>query len=469
LLSLDNCAGLQIDHFLISYFFLYYHSLTEHLHYGPTHKNKTLQIHRFVTMCINRTEVPLFTLLLGKHSITAIMSPELTGDCPEMSLHQKASAHHSANLDAERHAASRVTVIGMILDAVLGAIKVIAGALFHSQALIVDGIHSFSDVASDLVVLGVMRFSRQAPDQNHPYGHQRIETIGTLALGSILIAVGAILAWDNILRLFAGGADHVPEWPVLVAAAVSVGSKEWIYRYTRHVGQAIRSDLIIANAWHSRTDAFSSVIVLFSTIGAMVGFIWLDILAAVVIAAIVIHIGWKFTWDSVKELVDTGLSAEDTRMLKTIANDTDGVRNVHELRSRRMGHDILLDIHLVVRPEISVSEGHQIGMQVVSNLRDALGNIRDINFHIDAEHDEDHPPTSEQLPSRQEIVDVLTRHMGELPSHTRLRLHYLKNKVHMELFFDNREHESALENSEIRKQLAHYPWFGSLRTWYGAH
>ncbi|MCG2582593.1 MAG: cation diffusion facilitator family transporter, partial [Marinobacter sp.] len=225
-----------------------------------------------------------------------------------MSLHQKASVHHSPNLDAERQAASRVTIIGMILDAVLGVIKVIAGALFHSQALIVDGIHSFSDVASDLVVLGVMRFSRQAPDQNHPYGHQRIETIGTLALGSILIAVGAILAWDNILRLIAGGADQVPEWPVLVAAAVSVGSKEWIYHYTRQVGQAIRSDLIIANAWHSRTDAFSSVIVLFSTIGAMVGFIWLDILAAVVIAAIVIHIGWKFTWDSVKELVDTGLS-----------------------------------------------------------------------------------------------------------------------------------------------------------------
>lgn len=386
-----------------------------------------------------------------------------------MSQFQKASVHYSPDLDAERHAASRVTVIGMILDAVLGFIKVIAGALFHSQALIVDGIHSFSDVASDLVVLGVMRVSRQAPDQNHPYGHQRIETIGTLALGSILIAVGAILAWDNILRLITGGADQVPEWPVLVAAAFSVAGKEWIYHYTRRVGQAIRSDLIIANAWHSRTDALSSIIVLFSTIGAMIGFIWLDILAAVVIAGIVIHIGWKFTWDSVKELVDTGLSVEDTRMLRTIARDTDGVRNVHELRSRRMGHDILLDVHLVVRPEISVSEGHQIGMQVVSNMRDALGNIRDINFHIDAENDEDHLPTSERLPSREEILDVLTRHMGELPSHTRLRLHYLKNKVHMELFFDTPEHAPMLKISEISRQLSDYPWFGSLRIWYGAH
>ena len=372
---------------------------------------------------------------------------------------------HSPDLKAELRAASRVTLIGMVLDAVLGVIKVIGGVFFHSQALLVDGIHSFSDVASDLVVLGVMRVSRQKPDQNHPYGHQRIETIGTMVLGSILIAVGAALAWDNILRLIQGSADQVPGWPVLVAAAASVIGKEWIYRYTRRVGQAIRSDLIIANAWHSRTDVFSSVIVLVSTLGAMGGFIWVDTLAAVVIAGIIIHIGWKFTWDAVKELVDTGLSPEDTEMLKAIARDTEGVRNVHELRSRRMGHDILLDIHLVVRPEISVSEGHQIGMQVVSGMRDALDNIRDINFHIDAENDEDQPLTSERLPSREDIRAVLARHIGELPHHSRLRLHYLKNKVHLELFLDEYEEKTLFSSANIRDQLRDYPWFGSVRVW----
>lgn len=375
---------------------------------------------------------------------------------------------HSPDLEGELRAASKVTLIGMVLDAVLGIIKVIGGVFFHSQALLVDGIHSFSDVASDLVVLSVMRVSRQKPDQNHPYGHQRIETIGTMVLGSILIAVGAALAWDNILRLIQGGADQVPGWPVLVAAAASVIGKEWIYRYTRRVGQAIRSDLIIANAWHSRTDAFSSVIVLVSTLGAMGGFIWVDTLAAVVIAGIIIHIGWKFTWDAVKELVDTGLSPEDTEMLKAIARDTEGVRNVHELRSRRMGHDILLDIHLVVRPEISVSEGHQIGMQVVSGMRDALDNIRDINFHIDAENDEEHPPTSEQLPSREGIRNLLDEHLGGLPSHTRIRLHYLRNKIHVELFFESPDDAPGLDAEQITRQLQGYPWFGSLRLWFGA-
>ncbi|KAA1173804.1 cation transporter [Marinobacter salinexigens] len=375
------------------------------------------------------------------------------------------SEQHRNNLAAEMKAASRVTIIGMVLDAVLGIIKVIAGALFHSQALIVDGVHSFSDVASDLVVLSVMRVSRQAPDDNHPYGHQRIETFGTLLLGSILIAVGAALAWENTLRLLAHEAVIAPGWPVLVAAAVSVVGKEWIYRYTRRVGERIRSDLIIANAWHSRTDAFSSIVVLVSTAGAMLGFIWLDVLAAVIIAIIIIHIGWSFTWDSVKELVDTGLSPEDTKLLKDIARKTDGVRNVHELRSRKMGHDILLDVHLVVRPDISVSEGHQIGIQVVSGMRGALENIRDINFHIDAENDENLPHTTHELPSREQIRQALSEALGELPADSRLRLHYLKGKVHLELFLDSPDINNMLTTENIREKLGDNEWFGSARVW----
>lgn len=374
------------------------------------------------------------------------------------------------DLDNEKHAASKVTIIGMILDAFLGVIKVVGGTLFNSQALLVDGIHSFTDVVSDWVVLAVMRLSRKEPDADHPYGHQRIETLGTLLLGSILIAVGAALAWENILRLLAGEDLKVPGWPVLVVAAVSVASKEWIYHYTRRVGTRIRSDLLIANAWHSRTDAFSSIVVLLATAGAMLGFVWLDVVAAVVIALIIIHIGWKFTWDSVKELVDTGLSEEDTDTLKTIALETDGVRNVHELRSRRMGHDILLDVHLLVRPEISVSEGHQIGMKVVTGMREALTNIRDINFHIDAEND-DHVelPTDPNLPGREQIRDLLSDALGELPPHSRLRLHYLKNRVHLEVFIDDGHPAPGVTTESVKQVLAGYKWFGSVRVWVAAH
>lgn len=377
------------------------------------------------------------------------------------------SSDRQQTLDMERSEATRITVVGMILDAFLGIIKVISGLLFHSQALIVDGIHSFSDVASDLVVVGVMRLSRQEPDQEHPYGHQRIETLGTMVLGSLLIAVGAALAWDNTLRLLTPAAAHLPEWPVLVAALISVLSKEWIYHYTRRVGLAIRSDLIVANAWHSRTDAFSSVVVLVSTAGAMMGYLWLDILAAIVISILIIHIGWKFTWDSVKELVDTGLSPEDTKLLRKTALAIEGVRDVHELRSRRMGQDILLDVHLVVRPEISVSEGHQIGMQVVSAMRETMENILDINFHVDAENDDDQAPTSEKLPNREEVRQALQDHLPvDLPPNSRLRLHYLKNRVHMELFLETGEGQPKPDAQQIARKMESHPWFGSLRIWY---
>lgn len=377
------------------------------------------------------------------------------------------SPDRQTQLTYERSAATRITLIGMILDAFLGVLKVITGLLFHSQALIVDGIHSFSDVASDLVVLSVMRLSRQEPDQEHPYGHQRIETLGTMVLGSLLIAVGAALAWDNTLRLLDPASANLPEWPILAAALISVLSKEWIYRYTRRVGLAIRSDLIVANAWHSRTDAFSSVIVLLSTIGAMMGYLWLDILAAIVISVLIIYIGWKFTWDSVKELIDTGLSPEDTATLREKAMSIEGVRNVHELRSRRMGQDILLDVHLVVRPEISVSEGHQIGMQVVAAMRETMDNILDINFHVDAEKDDDRAPTSENLPTREEIRQALQEHFpDDLPPNSRLRLHYLKNRVHLELFLEVEPEEKLPDSKSIRQQMENYPWFGSLRIWH---
>ena len=371
-----------------------------------------------------------------------------------------------AHLEDEKHAATRVTVIGMVLDAVLGFLKMVVGTVFHSHALVVDGIHSFTDVASDLMVLAVMRVSRQAPDDDHPYGHQRIETFGTLLMGSLLIAVGAALAWENVQLLFAAESVLTPGWPVLLVALLSVLGKEWIFRYTRKVGKAIRSDLIIANAWHSRTDAFSSAIVVLSTIGAMLGYLWLDALAAVVVAGIIIHVGWTFSWSAIKELVDTGLSVEDTDRLLAIASDIDGVRDVHELRSRRMGDDILLDVHLVVRPDVSVSEGHQVGMRVVGAMRKELDNIRDINFHIDAEDDESYHPTSALMPSRETIQAAIHQVAPTAPIGNRLRLDYLKNRVHIELFLN--PDEDNFDIVGLREQLSGYPWFGSLRVWQAA-
>lgn len=384
-----------------------------------------------------------------------------------MNNHEHPHLRTTRNLTSESQAAVRVTVIGMILDAVLGLAKMIGGALFNSQALLVDGIHSFTDVASDLVVLAVMKLSRRGPDANHPYGHQRIETLGTMLLGSFLIAIGGALAWENLARLWTTSGLLAPGWPVLVLALASVLGKEWIYRYTRRVGERIRSDLIIANAWHSRTDAFSSIVVLISTAGALMGFVWLDALAAVVVAIIIAHVGWRFTWDSVRELVDTGLPDADTERLLTIARKTEGVRGVHHLRIRKMGHDILLDVHLLVKPEVSVSEGHQVGMAVVRRLREAMPDIRDINFHIDPENDESTTPTGGALPSREDIHTLLTEQVGLAPPHPRIRLHYLDNQLHLELFFE--AGTRAPGPADIRQRLGTPDWLGSVKVWCRPH
>lgn len=376
-------------------------------------------------------------------------------------------------LETEKHTATRVTLIGMVLDAVLGLLKCIVGLIFHSQALIVDGIHSFSDVASDVLVLAIMRSSRRGPDAGHPYGHQRFETLGTMLLGSFLLALGGALAWDSMEPLMQDDRElPIPGWPVLAIAALSIVSKEWIYRYTRRIGEAIRSDLIVANAWHSRTDAFSSIVVLVGVAGAMTGIGWLDTVAAVAVAVIIGHIGWRLTWSSVKELVDTALDADTSKEIERVARATEGVRNVHDLRSRRMGGDVLIDLHLMVSPVISVSEGHEIGVNATQRIREAFPDIRDVTFHIDAENDAGNEPHASNLPSRHEVIHALQSawHANLAPETLQaLRLHYLGRHVSVEVFIHNPMAGRRIDVQQLREQAAHLPWLGDIRVWMPPH
>ncbi|WP_277253802.1 cation diffusion facilitator family transporter [Neptunomonas phycophila] len=167
--------------------------------------------------------------------------------------------------------AQKVTIIGAILDTCLGFAKIIIGLLSNSSALVADGIHSFSDLLTDFVVVFVFHISSEEPDENHPWGHGRFETIGTVILGGVLIAIAGAMAFDSILNLINSQTLASPTWPALVVAGLSILSKEWIFRYTLATGKRLKSDLLIANAWHSRTDSFSSIVVLIGIIGYMAG------------------------------------------------------------------------------------------------------------------------------------------------------------------------------------------------------
>lgn len=364
-----------------------------------------------------------------------------------------------------------MTLIGMVIDISLGVLKILFGFVSHSYALIADGLHSFSDALTDVLVIAITKYSRLEPDEDHPYGHERFETLGTVFLGCLLVAVAGAMAWDSVMRLISQSVIEIPTWPALVVAFISILAKELIFRYTYHIGKQVKSDLIIANAWHSRTDALSSIVVFIGIAGAMSGISWLDATAAIIVALMIAKVGWDLSWDSIKELVDTALSAEETNELREFIKETPGIKNVHELRSRHMGPDVIVDVHLQVRPSISVSEGHQIGLHVTRRLKKQYSHIRDVTFHIDAE-DDDHNgehATSASLPLRDEVIKTL-KHAWQglisIENEQKINLHYLNNKVSVELFINASSKTPPNLINKLRESAAGIPWLGDLTLWH---
>ncbi|WP_231517067.1 cation diffusion facilitator family transporter [Marinobacterium lacunae] len=380
-------------------------------------------------------------------------------------------------LDQRRKAAERVTLIGSVVDTVLGTLKIVIGIFANSAALVADGLHSFSDLLTDFMVIVVLRLSHQAPDKNHPWGHGRFETVGTVALGVILIAVGGLMAYESILRLFADTRPPLPTWPALVAAAASILGKEWIFQYTLRVGKKLKSDLIIANAWHSRSDALSSVVVLIAVAGAMMGVWWLDALAAVIVALLVGKIGWDLVARSITELVDTALPEERVKELRKTVLAVEGIQSVHSFKSRAMGNQSMLEMHLQVDPHLSAAEGHYIGDAAVFRLKERFDDIGHVIFHVDTYDDQVYPDESlPAMPSRAEItrhVDaVISRELGECPEYE-LTLYYhpeytdIEIKASDELQQILRQRGMAASEFEGRMtdQLTGQDWFRRLKIW----
>ncbi|WP_333608263.1 cation diffusion facilitator family transporter [Arsukibacterium sp.] len=283
-----------------------------------------------------------------------------------------------------RYAATRVTLVGALADLLLGLLKIITGVLGHSAALIADGIHSLSDLATDAIVLISIRLGGRAADHSHPFGHRRIETLGTLLLGFILLAVAVSLFWQNTVSLWQGQLSPTPAWPVLLVAAMSWLIKEGLFWYTIKVARAMNSALLSANAWHSRSDAFSSIVVLVGAGGAMLGFWWLDAAAALLVAVLITAISLQLLKRSLAELIDTAIPESQQQSYRQLILQTQGILAVNELRSRTSGGKVLLELKLEVSPRLSASEAHWLGMQVKQHLQQQFGEIGDILVHINS-------------------------------------------------------------------------------------
>ena len=329
----------------------------------------------------------------------------------------------------------KVTLIGSVIDLLLGVFKILFGFLSQSQALLADGIHSLSDLATDAIVLYAAKHSHTEADEEHPYGHGRFETVATVGLGIALIAVAIGISIDATLRLFNPEKLLIPGMGALIVAAISIVSKEAIYHYTMHVARKYNSNMLRANAWHSRSDAISSVVVLVGVAGSMAGLWYLDAIAAIGVGLMVAKIGWDLAWHSIRELVDTGLDTERVEAIRQTILDVDGVVSLHILRTRRMAGEALVDVHIQVAPHISVSEGHYVSETVRTRVIKEIEEVADVMVHIDPENDEVTPPNT-GLPLRRKLMARLEQQWQGLAAARHIEevtLHYLEGQIQVEL------------------------------------
>lgn len=278
-----------------------------------------------------------------------------------------------------------VTITGAVINVFLSFSKIAGGYYGNSQALVADGVHSMSDLVSDAILLVGLRFWSSPSDECHPHGHRRIENLVTMIIGLILLLVGLKICYDAVINL---GIRHEAVKPATYTvwfALISICSKEWLYQYTVSAGKKLKSASVIANAWHHRSDAFSSVPVLISLLMAYswpeYGF--MDEIGALIVAVIIMQVSFSIMYDSFIRLADKAATAQEIESIMNIGSGIDGVREIHKVRTRYLGSALEVDLHMLVDGSISVSEGHRISENLKRRLIESGPGIVDVIVHIE--------------------------------------------------------------------------------------
>jgi len=383
--------------------------------------------------------------------------------------HQHAHAHQLSFDDPSRYAlANRCTWTSVFVNIVLTITQVVAGIFSHSQSLIADGVHSLSDLISDFLVLIASHHSKTPADDDHPYGHGRIETAASLVLGAILVLTGIGIMYGAAIKL-----ENIGNLPpvtslALWTAGLALIAKEGLFRYMLHVGEQLRSPMLIANAWHARSDAASSLVVAIGIAANMMGFIYADALAAIVVGFMIVRMGFVFVWEAFQELIDAGLSFEEVASIRQTLMDTQGVENVHELRTRKMAHRVLVDAHILVDSKISVSEGHSISEKARKRVIESHESVNDVLVHVDTEDDgADGEDLKIDLPSRDELTKALSAILEGLPAPEQVTFHYLAGKVEADVLMPHEElkTKAAITKAHqlIADRLTGHAYFSQVR------
>lgn len=275
-----------------------------------------------------------------------------------------------------------ITYIGIAVNIALSVVKVVIGSLAGSLALIADGVHSLSDVATDAAVLLGLRLGSKEPDQSHPYGHGRAETFSAGLIALVLILVGGVMIYYATMAIIRDEVT-IPRLGVLIVAIVSIAAKEWLYRATKKIAIQSHSPALYANAWHHRSDALSSVAVVIGFISLEFGFGHGDQVAAIAVGLMIIFVGVRIIGDCLHELTESAIDTDTIEHIKNIINSDSSIRQWHKLRTRTVGREVFLDLHILVDPDLSIGAAHEITESLENALDEQITRPVNITVHIE--------------------------------------------------------------------------------------
>ncbi|MEJ2721593.1 MAG: cation diffusion facilitator family transporter [bacterium] len=278
----------------------------------------------------------------------------------------------------------RITWIGLVGTVIEAGLKVVLGTLGSSQAVVADAVHSLSDTFTDIAILVGVRFWTSPADECHPYGHRRIETIVTVGIGVVLMAAAFAIGYRGLSTL-RNEDIRQPGWIAFIGAMVSIVTKEILYRWTVRIGRREKSPAVVANAWHHRSDAFSSVPAALAVALAAINPAWsfVDHLGAAIVAVFILHASWRIIKPALDELSDTGAPAHIQDRIRAAGMEIDGVESIHAIRSRLMGEGIYVDLHITVQGSMSVSRGHEVSEEVKSRITERVPDVLDVVVHLE--------------------------------------------------------------------------------------
>jgi cation diffusion facilitator family transporter len=329
----------------------------------------------------------------------------------------------------------KVTFVGILVNICLAFAQIVSGILAHSQALIADGLHTFADLISDFVVVITAHHSSKEADEDHPYGHARIETLSSIFLGFALIGVALSMGYRGIEIMAENTTQGQTESYAIYFALLAIISKEFLYRYTIHAARKIKSTLLESNALHHRSDVFSSIVVVIGVGAQVAGIENMDALAAIIVSVMISLMGVHLVKKAFSELIDTSLDKELVEKIHQHIQSIDGVMGVHSLRSRSMGGMGYIDTEIRVNPHLSVSEAHFISLHIEQTVKKKFNDIIDVTVHIDPVSESDHRDIL-LLPSRSELLFSLYSAWENLAGSERIlniHLHYLTDQVEIDI------------------------------------